>query len=146
MVRTEFLKLLVHQAARNGFDFERWYPSWFRVAWVSESSALEHLAEAHNYYGLLFSHDFAKCFWKEGARVTFMVPSATYTLRDKSGALIEVQRKPYTRRRLKPDAWKYHLRQMAMAEEPLLYIRRYVLVSAETEGVPAKRRSGPASS
>ena len=31
---------------------------------------------------------------------------------------------------MKPDVWKYHLRQMAAFEDPLVYLRRF-LPSAE---------------
>jgi len=100
---------------------------------------------------LLFSHEFACSFWKQGTRVTFMVPSSTYTMRDKKGTLVEVKRKSHTRRRLKPDAWKYHLREMSCADEPLRYVRRFVLMAheptdAHANGRPAHRSAVPAKS
>jgi hypothetical protein len=138
MARIDFLKLIIHQAARNGFDFEHWCRSWLGHEWTTEEAALQSLARNHLYYCLLFSHDFARSFWKQGTRITFMVPASSYTRLDKNGSLVEVKRKAYTRRRLKPDAWKYHLREMAATEEPLRYIRRYVLIVQEPE--PAARR------
>jgi hypothetical protein len=27
---------------------------------------------------------------------------------------------------MKPDVWKYHLRQMAAAEDPFVYLRRFL--------------------
>jgi hypothetical protein len=44
-----------------------------------------------------------------------------------------VSRKGYTRRSGREDAWKYHLRELAMAEEPLRYMRRYLRVEEEME-------------
>ena len=39
---------------------------------------------------------------------------------------IERCRKPFTRRTIKPDVWKYHLRQMAAAEDPVDYLCRFL--------------------
>lgn len=140
MVRKELLRLIVLHAVRNGFDFQQWYTSWFAQTWHSEDGALEHLATAHNYYELLFSHVFARAFWQHGSRITFRVPSSTFMRRNKNGELVEVKRKAYTRRRLRRGAWKYHLREMSVAEEPLKYIRRFVLVAPETAKPPMPER------
>ena len=40
--------------------------------------------------------------------------------------LVQVTRKPYTRRKIKADVWKYHLRQMAAAEDPIQYLCRFL--------------------
>lgn len=140
MVRAKFLNSIVDQAALNGFVFERWYTGWLDDEWQSKELALNHLAEKHNYYALLFSHEFARAFWRQGTRITFLVPSSTYVRRGKNGARVEIKRKPYTRRRLKPDAWKYHLREMACADEPLRYIRRFLLVAPEPASKPGRPR------
>jgi hypothetical protein len=141
MAIQDFLQLVVHQATSNGFDFPRWYESWLGCPWTTEAEAFDRLAQNRGYYALIFSHDFAQSFWKQGSRITFMVPSSSYTRRDKDGTLVEVQRKAYTRRRLKPDAWLYHLREMSNAEEPLRYIRRYLLVLPDADAKdPARRR------
>jgi hypothetical protein len=155
MTRTKFLKTIVDQATRNGFSFQHWCGACTGHPWESEEQALEYLAQGRNCYTLLFSHEFACSFWKQGTRITFLVPTSTYVIRDKKGALVEVNRKSHTRRRLKPDAWKYHLREMACADDPLRYIRRFVLVAHEpaathahghANGRPAHRTSVPATS
>jgi|HubBroStandDraft_5_1064220.scaffolds.fasta_scaffold19281_4 hypothetical protein len=151
MARIKFLKTIIDQAARNGFNFQHWYATATGLPWESEKQALDHLATGRNYFTLLFSHEFACSFWKQGTRVTFMVPSSTYTMRDKKGTLVEVKRKSHTRRRLKPDAWKYHLREMSCADEPLRYVRRFVLMAheptdAHANGRPAHRSAVPAKS
>lgn len=148
MTRKKFLRTIIDQAARNGFDFQHWCGGCTGHPWESEELAVDHLAQGRNYYTLLFSHEFACSFWKQGTRVTFLVPSSTYVMRGKKGTLIEVKRKPHTRRRLKPDAWKYHLREMACSDEPLHYIRRYVLVPHEAadghaNGRPSHRLGVP---
>jgi hypothetical protein len=42
------------------------------------------------------------------------------------GEVVQVTRKPFTRRTIKPDVWKYHLRQMAEADDPILYLCRFL--------------------
>jgi len=135
MTRPELLRLMIQQAARNGFDLETWHHRAVGGIWTSEQAAMENLAKGRHYLTLLFSHDFASTFWKHGSQIAFVVPSASYTRLDKDGKIVHIQRKPYTRRRLKPDAWKYHLREMAVAEEPLRYIRRFIVPAADAENV-----------
>jgi len=83
------------------------------------------------YYALLFSHEFASSFWKPGERITFQVASQTFTRRKKDGTIGVVTRKPYTRRSTRDDAWRYHLRELAVAEEPLKYMRKYLRVDED---------------
>ena len=59
--------------------------------------------------------------------MTFIVPTSSYTRHNKNGSVITVTRKAFTRRTLKPDAWQYHLREMAASEDALLYIRRFIV-------------------
>ncbi|MEO6922562.1 MAG: hypothetical protein ABI064_01245, partial [Acidobacteriaceae bacterium] len=42
-------------------------------------------------------------------------------------------RKSFTRRSSRKDVWRYHLREMAVAEEPLRYIRKYLNVEDDLE-------------
>jgi hypothetical protein len=55
-----------------------------------------------------------------------MVPSITYPRINAQGNVVQVTRKPFTRRTIKPDVWKYHLRQMAAAEDPIDYLARFL--------------------
>jgi hypothetical protein len=59
------------------------------------------------------------------------VATQTFTRRKKDGTIGVVTRKPYTRRSTRDDAWRYHLRELAVAEEPLRYMRRYLRVDEE---------------
>jgi hypothetical protein len=59
--------------------------------------------------------------------------------------VIQVTRKPFTRRTIKADVWKYHLRQMAAADNPIDYLCRFLpapdqamLRTAEAEPVSAQ--------
>src|SRR5580698_7286130 len=133
MTRFELLQLLVGQARANGFEFRRWYVGKLGLQWKTALQAIETLAEGRRYYALLFSHEFASSFWKPGELMTFQVPTQTFTRRMKDGTIGTVQRKGYTRRSARDDAWMYHLREMAAVEEPLRYMRRFLRVEDDLE-------------
>ncbi len=120
------LTQLLHQAQFNGFDFQHWYQAHIRQDWPGSEQAIHVLSLEERYYALLFSHEFARSFWHTGARISFTVPSITYSRVNGHGEVIVVTRKPFTRRTVKPDAWKYHLRQMAAAEDPVVYLSRFL--------------------
>jgi hypothetical protein len=91
------------------------------------------LCAERRYYALLFSHEFASSFWKAGERITFQVPTQTFTRRKADGTIGTVSRKAYTRRSTRDDAWRYHLRELAIAEEPLRYMRKYLRVDEDID-------------
>jgi hypothetical protein len=126
MTRLELLRIVVRQARANGFAFRKWFQTAIDPSWTSFDDAVEVLAQ-------LFAHEFARAFWKQGSQISFLVPSATYTRRDKEGKIVTVTRKPFTRRTLKADVWKYHLREMAIHDEPLRYIRRFLVIEGDLE-------------
>jgi hypothetical protein len=131
MTRFELLQLLVGQARANGFEFRKWYLSRIGLPWETTRQAVETLSTQRRYYALLFSHEFASSFWKAGERITFQVPTQTFTRRKADGTIGTVNRKAYTRRSTRDDAWLYHLRELAAAEEPLRYMRKYLRVDEE---------------
>jgi len=126
MNRKEILRLLLNQAQFNGFEFRRWFQSHVRPGWDGAEQALTLLASEGRYFTLIFSHEFARCFWRTGAHMSFMVPSVTYPRVISYGEIIQVTRKPFTRRTIKPDVWNYHLRQMAVADDPIDYLCRFL--------------------
>jgi hypothetical protein len=136
MTRFELLKLLVGQARTNGFEFRKWYVGKLGLPWKSALEAIETLSVQRRYYALLFSHEFASTFWKPGEIMTFQVPTQTFTRRMADGTIGTVKRKAYTRRSTRDDAWRYHLREMALADEPLRYMRRYLRVSEDLSEEP----------
>ncbi|WP_213803425.1 hypothetical protein [Granulicella sp. dw_53] len=142
MTRLELLQLLIAQARANGFEFRRWYIGTLHLPWESASEAVKVLAAERRYYALLFSHEFASSFWKAGERITFQVARQTFQRTRPDGSIGTVHRKPYTRRSAREDAWKYHLRELAVAEEPLRYMRRYLRV--EDELAPEEEETGAA--
>lgn len=131
MTRFELLQLLVGQARSNGFQFRKWYIGKLGLPWIDAKTAMETLSVERRYYSLLFSHEFASHFWKAGELMTFEVPTQTFKRRMADGSIGTVTRKAYTRRSAREDAWRYHLRELAMAEEPLRYMRRYLRVEDE---------------
>jgi len=136
MTRLELLKILVGQARANGFEFRRWYTTRLGVPWISADAAFVLLDTQRRYYALLFSHEFASCFWKAGADITFKVPTQTFERVMPGGGTATVTRKAFTRRSARRDAWRYHLREMALAEEPLRYVRKYLAVDDDLEEDP----------
>jgi len=144
MTRVELLRAVLRQAKQNGFSFRTWYETRICLPWVSLPAAVEILAAERRYYALLFSHEFAEAFWKSGVKMTYLVPPTTFTTQTRNGKIITVERRPYTRRTNRPDNWRYHLREMAAQEEPLRYIRRFVVVAedlASTAASPAPKDS-----
>jgi hypothetical protein len=133
MTRFELLHLLVAQARANGFEFRKWYIAKIGLPWETTRQAVEILCAERRYYALLFSHDFASSFWKAGERITFQVPTQTFTRRKADGTIGTVNRKGYTRRSTRDDAWRYHLRELAVAEEPLRYMRKYLRVDEDVQ-------------
>ena len=132
MNRIELLGLLLNQAQFNGFEFRRWFQSHIRPVWPGGEQALNLLASESHHYSLLFSHEFARCFWRTGALISFSVPSITYPRVNSRGEVVQVTRKPFTRRTIKPDVWKYHLRQMAIADDPIAYLCRFLPAQLQT--------------
>lgn len=136
MTKYQLLELLLGHARSNGFLFRRWYAIHIRLTWNTASEAIARLCEERRYYALLFSHEFAQSFWKAGAPMTFQVDTQTFPRSSKDGSTRMVSRKGYTRRTSREDAWRYHLQQMAVAEDPLRYIRRFLPIAEELEPEP----------
>ena len=126
MNRKEMLRLLLNQAQFNGFEFRRWFAANVQPIWPGAEQALLLLAGEGRHYALVFSHEFARCYWRSGAKMSFMVPTITYPRVTPTGEVVYVTRRPFTRRTVKPDVWKYHLRQMAAAEDPIHYLCRFL--------------------
>jgi len=137
MTRLELLKIVIGRARANGFELRRWYTSRLALPWTNAADAIATLEQHRNYYTLLFSHEFATAFWKPGAEITFQVPAQSFQRRMPDGTIQTVTRKPFIRRSARKDAWRYHLREMALAEEPLRYIRRYLNVEDDLTDLPA---------
>lgn len=138
MTRKDLIHLIVLQARANGFEFRKWYKHRIGNEWTSSEDAIQTLARGGRYYALLFSHEFARHFWKTGTQIQFVVPTSEYKRLNSKGEEITVVRKAFTRRTMRGNVWEYHLREMAAVEEPLHYIRRFLVTEEEL----AAQRSG----
>ena len=136
MTRLELLQLVVARARSNGFELRRWYTTRLGLPWISVDASLTLLDTQRRYYALLFSHEFASSFWKTGTDITFQVPAQSFQRAMPDGTLRTVHRKPYIRRSARPDVWRYHLREMAAAEEPLRYLRKYLHIEEQLDPEP----------
>jgi hypothetical protein len=133
MTRLELLTIVVRRARANGFEFRRWYTARIGLPWTNESDALEILDTQRRYYALLFAHEFAFAFWKAGEEISFRVASQTFKRTLPGGGIGTVTRQAFMRRSGKKDAWRYHLREMALAEDPLRHIRKYLNVEEDID-------------
>ena len=144
MTRKETLHILISLAHANGFDFYRWYLANIVPEWPGTDEAVVHLTTEGRFYALVFSHEFARAFWRKGEQMQFVVPASTYSRMNGKGQVVTINRKPFTRRTIKADVWKYHVRQMALSEDPIRYLKRFLpsyedlnAQSSETETLSA---------
>ena len=138
MTRKEILQVLIHQAHGNGFEFRRWFQGNIAAEWPGAEEAIALLTGEGRYFALVFSHEFARAFWKKGSQMNFVVPSSSYLRMNNKGEVVTVNRKPFTRRTIKADVWKYHLRAMAVADDPLKYLRRFMPTHEDLRSGTAK--------
>ena len=151
MTRKELLRIVVLRARVHGFEFRRWFQTSLETEWPGFDQAIAMLSSGRRYYALLFAHEFARHFWKKGTQITFLLPSQEYTRLDANGKVVTIRRKSFTRRSSRSTSntvWQYHLEQMAVWEEPLRYIRRFILTEEELEAAGAEpaRSAGPGES
>ena len=100
-------------------------------AWAGLDESVHVLSNERRYYALLFSHDFAQSFWKAGSEMMLQMPQQSFQRKMADGSIGTVQRKRHLRRMIREDAWRFHLKEMAVQEEPLRYIRRFLRVEEE---------------
>jgi len=145
MNRTQLLQLLIGQARAYGFEFRKWFVTTTGIPWSGADHAVEWLTRGQRAHMLLFSQTFAKHFFREGERITFIVPSQHFQRVKPGGGSINVVRKAHMRKSSRSDVWQFHLREMAVAEEPLRYIRRFLLIEESMEEAEAAARDAAAS-
>ncbi len=131
VTRTELLRLVVAQSRSQGFRFRRWYVEGMGMTWTSAEEAVDTLAMERRYYALLFSHDFAQNFWKAGSEMMLQMPKQSFQRLMADGTIGTVERKSHLRRMIREDAWRFHLKEMAVQEEPLRYVRRFLRVEED---------------
>jgi hypothetical protein len=126
MTRSETLLHLLRLAHTNGFDFRTWFETNIAAEWRGTEDAVALLTTEGRFYALIFSHDFARAIWKRGEQMKFTVPGLSYSRLNGKGEVITINRRAFTRRTIKADVWKYHLREMAVSEDPLHYLKRFL--------------------
>ncbi len=132
MKRIEILVMGLKLAQANGFDFQSWYQVYIDPQWPGPGEAIRILTQQSRYIALLYSHEFARAIWKPGEQMHIMVPTKTYTQKNRYGEFVTVTRRPFTRRTTRSDAWQYHLQQMVICKDPLNYLRRFLPVPENT--------------
>ena len=65
--------------------------------------------------------------------MVLQMPKQSFQRKMADGSVGTVNRKGFIKRLTRPDAWRYHLAQMAVADDPLRYIRRFLLVQEELD-------------
>ena len=91
MTNEEILKKAIKQAENNGYNFP--------FSWEALNLSDTLLGEYRWYPSIIFSHSFAKAFWKKD-----VIIKGTGTIYD----------------------WCYYLQQMVLEEEPLKYLERFL--------------------
>jgi hypothetical protein len=120
------LRFCIAHASANGFLFRSWFLANIQSEWPGTDEAIEMLAGESRFYAMIFSHEFARHFWRAGSTIQFRVPASTYSRVNRRGEVVEVSRKPFTRRTNRHGVWSYHLRQMVMTDAPLEYLCRFL--------------------
>ena len=136
MTRLDLLRAVVRQARGNGFEFRRWYVTKLGRTWQGFEEAVATLDKGRYYYALLFSHEFVHSFWKPGVKLAFLQPKTSYTRVTKDGNIITVRRQGHMRRTSNPKVWRYHLQRMVLCDEPLHYIRKFMLLEEDVADMP----------
>lgn len=137
--------MIILRARVHGFEFRKWYQTNVEPEWAGFEQAVDVLDGGKRYYALLFAHEFARHFWKKGTQITFVLPSQEYTRIDANGKVVTIKRKSFTRRSSRSTSntvWQYHLEQMAVWDEPLRYIRRFILTDEELDAASGEEEPG----
>jgi len=122
MTNEHILLTSLNRAFDNGLDWLGWSnPSsihqvnsnLFIFYMPNEGSATE---ITMSYQEVIFNHDFAKAFWGEELREIDCYDLPNFETEDSQGA-----------HSYSLPAWQYHLQQLALAEEPLKYLERFLM-------------------
>ena len=102
MTNEQILKQAVEKAIINGWD-----KKLEDGAYVSRIDGFDYYLEQRRYYGIIFSHNFAKAFFGE--------EETEYQTKEmKEADVIGWQKE-----------WRFHLQQMVL-EDPILYLKKFL--------------------
>ena len=102
MNKENILKKALEKAVKNGFRIKN-----LDYNNNKEMSYFCDMVISDNLYNLIFSHEFAKAFWKEKK-----------IIRDDFGELFKEPPRI--------QDWKYHLQQLVLEKEPLKYLEKFL--------------------
>lgn len=96
MTDQEILKKAIEKAVKNGYDFSLASAEKYNKysAWTNDS-------EEHDYYKIIFSHDFAKAFWGTEKANKFGL-------------------NPYL------EEWQVRLADIVLSENPINYLEKFL--------------------
>ena len=97
------LKQAIEKAVHNGYEPEER---------ETQNVTVSHYYDSKEWYADIFSHDFAKAFWKDEPRKMYLVKTE-----DVGIGSVTVDG---------GEAWKAHLQQMVLEEEPLKYLEKFL--------------------
>ncbi len=118
MNREEILTKIIAIAKRNGFDIsDDFFTEIPADTWLREGQDL--------YFSLIFSHDFAISFFGEN---NIMVEDCTEDTESMDLTKLEnpIAFLMSNKSNIKIPSWQYHLAQMVMYPDPLLYLYKYM--------------------
>ena len=83
-------------------------------------------SEMKNYYNVIFDHEFARCLWSEHY-LEFEGENTTESAEVDLVKTLDMGNHPVAglinnKRTIRIPMWQYHLMQMTMSEDPLMYI------------------------
>jgi hypothetical protein len=118
MTRGEILTKVMAMAKRNGYNLsEEFFTEVPVETWLQEGQDF--------YFSLIFSHDFAICFFGNDIAV---IDEFTEEAEDIN--LVEYENPMgllmTNRKNIKIPMWQYHLVQMTLSEDPLMYLYTFV--------------------
>lgn len=125
MTREDILTKAMAIAKRNGFDIsDDFFTEISAETWLQEGQDL--------YYSLIFCHDFVICFFGNDVIAVDEQSEESedidLVLYEEPVALLMVNKK-----NIRVPSWQYHLIQMALCEDPLLYLYKFVKDNEQKE-------------
>ena len=106
MTREVILKKAIRKSMENGWLFEGYDfdKGWEEYSWIEETR------------NIIFSHNFAKAFWK---------PQDCQCECHKHHGILREEHSPFESC-CKCASWEYHLQTMVLEEDPILYLERFL--------------------
>ena len=135
MTNEQILEKAIEKAVHNGYEPE---PKWalHLKRWAKDPDSFALCSDECFYYGIVFSHDFAKAIWGMGMISSCCEVSISRT----TAEIIKMFGKDHESNMFycskcenmiveevyATNAWQYHLQQMVLEEEPLKYLEKFL--------------------